>query len=458
MGLEEFGIEIKKEIPKEVKDEKLEIDLNSIKKDFLNIENEKFLPWFLKYQVKDFDDLVITSEIKKIIDFIENFKNQKNKKGLLLYGSAGSGKTTTITLLSKKYDYELFELNASDARNKKSIEGSIGEIIKQKSLFQKEKLILVDEADGASGTKDRGGLSEIIKIIKKSPFPICFTANDFESDKIKAIKKSCITIDFENHNSQILINIAKRIFKEEKIEFKENELKEFIEKRSSIDIRGFINDLQASIFDSKFEINTELEIRDYKKKIERLLNNIYFNKPIESLYSSFNTTIKIDDLFLYLEENTANIYLKAPLIKIFNEISKADVFRGRIRKWQYWRFLVYINFYLTFGVSNSISQNEKENKNNNKNSYKKNSRILKKWIYGNKVNPLRGRTKPEKKKNLPNRFIENLAKYYGRSVKKTRSEDLFFFIIKYKNNEKFKNWANSEFLIDEPTKKVLLEI
>jgi len=457
MDLSKFGVEVKVEEikkPLEIIDSNLEINIDEIKENFSSEEIERFLPWFLKYQVKTFDDLIVTSEIKKILKFIDEFKNQKTKKGLLLYGQAGSGKTTTINLLAKKYDFELYELNASDARNKKSIDQTIGDIIKLRSLFSKEKLILIDEVDGASGTKDRGGVSELIKFIKKSKYPLCFTANDKESDKIKALKKVCITIDFENHSKELLVGIGKRIFEEEKINFKEEDLISFIEERNIVDIRGFINDLQSSVFKSKFEINNNLEMRNYKKKIDNLLNNIYKLNPIESYKSSFNTDIKLDDLFLYLEENTPNIYSKAALINSFNEISKADIFRGRIMKWQYWRYLVYVNFYLTFAVSNSIKSKE----NLEEISAKRNSRILKKWIYGNKVNALRGRTKVEKKKDIPLRFIENLAKYYGRSVKKTRSEDLFYFIIKYKNDNKFMKWANEEFNLDLATKKALVEI
>src|SRR5690606_19537517 len=127
---------------------------------------------------------------------------------------------------------------------------------------------------------------------------------------------------------------------------------EFVEIRETSDIRGFINDLQANVLSKKFVLNDELELRDYKRKIEGLMDKIYFSYPEDSLKSTFNSDVNLDDLFLYLEENTPNVYAKEALILAFNEIAKADVFRGRIMKWQYWRFLVYVNFYLTFGVSN----------------------------------------------------------------------------------------------------------
>jgi len=157
-------------------------------------------------------------------------------------------------------------MNASDSRNKNAIAETVGIAIKQKSLFGKEKLILIDEVDGVAGREDRGGVSELIKLIKTSPYPMVFTANDGESEKIKALKKSCTFINFENHSKEVLKGIAKRIFKQENITHQENDLQEFIEQRNTTDIRGFINDLQASVFENTFTPNKDLELRDYKKK------------------------------------------------------------------------------------------------------------------------------------------------------------------------------------------------
>ncbi len=470
MDLSNFGVGIKKEKEEiksnsskandikdkldlkieEINDSRFDLDFNELKDDHRIKEVERFLPWFIKYQLNSFDDLIITPEIKKIVDFIEN---KPKGKGLLLIGRAGSGKTTTLNLIGKKYDLEIFEINASDSRNKKSIEETLGDVIKQKSIFKKDKLIIVDEVDGVSGTKDRGGIAQIIKYLKTSNKFIVFAANDGESDKIKSLKKVCITIDFENHSKDLLFEIGKRIFNNEKIKFNERELKDFIEERSTIDIRGFINDLQVSVIDNKFKPSSELELRDYKKKINFILEKIYYSYPEDSLKLIINSDINLDDLLLYLEENTPRVYLGRDLILAFNELSKADVFRGRIRKWQYWRFLVYINFYLTFGVSNSKNSNPKRIK-----DFKRNERILKKWIYSNKYNSIRSRTQVEKKNGLDLKFIEKLAKYYGTSAKRCRSNDLFYFIISYKNDLNFQKEMDDLLDIDESIKKVLLNI
>ncbi len=465
MDLSKFGVEVKKDIL-EVKDSKLDVDFDQIKEDFKKEDIDRYLPWFLKYSLDSLDDLIETKEIKKVRLFFDSFQKENGEyvkttqvaqkirsKGLLLVGMPGSGKTTTLNLFGEKYNYEIFELNASDARNKKSIEQSIGDVIKQKSLFGQEKLILIDEADGVSGTNDRGGLAEIVKYLKLTNYPIVFTANDKDSDKIKAIKKITTVVDFEAHSYELLNSIAKKILTLENIEFNQKDLDEFIGLRDTADIRGFINDLQASIFDDKFKLSQDLELRDYKKKIENILDKIFYSYPQDALKSTFNSDVNIDDLILYLEENIPIKYRGTALNLAFNEISKADVFRGRILKWQHWKYLVYVFFYSTFAISEA-----KGNQSLEKGKWEKNSRILKKWIYSNKVGSLQPRTKLQKQKEDPLKLIEKISNKYKCSVKKTRTQIIPYILINWKNDNHFKNNLIKEFEMNSAEIKCLDEL
>ena len=84
------------------------------------------------YRASDIHCALGISQLKKVKEFFEAWKKKDSEKdtkaaqkirskGLLLVGMPGSGKTTTLTLFGESYGYELFEMNASDARNKKSI-------------------------------------------------------------------------------------------------------------------------------------------------------------------------------------------------------------------------------------------------------------------------------------------------------------------------------------------------
>ena len=449
MDLTKFGVEKKEESPKSVDDTSLSIEIDAIKQDYKQEIQERFLPWFMKYQLSSFDDIIETKEIKKIREFFDTLPKDK---GLLLVGPPGSGKTTTLQLFGETYNYEIFEMNASDTRNKSSISDTLTKVLNQRSLFNQEKLLLIDEVDGVSGTKDRGGVAEIIKLMKKSPYPFVFTANEKEANSIKSLKKSCIVVDFESHSYELLDKLSKKILKQEEIEFDEKELQEFITIRNTSDIRGFINDLQASVIAGKFILDTQsLEIRDYKQKIDQVLQKVFYSYAEDALKSTRNSDVNLDDVMLYMEENIPQVYSKKAIYLAFNELSKADVFKGRIMRWQYWRFLVYINFYLTYGVSSVKSDVKKV-------TFKRNGRILKKWIYGNKVNALRSRTRVEKSKDAPLRFIEELARDLQTSAKRCRSRDMPYISLMFKNNSSFREELIKKYNLDSATIKAIDEM
>jgi replication factor C large subunit len=453
MDLSSFSKEIKGKPELSKENDNLTINFKNLSNEITNkndLNKNYFLPWFVKYNLNDFSDLTMSKEIKQIIDYIEK---KDYKKAVLLYGHPGSGKTSTLTLFAKKYDFELFELNASDTRNKKSIELELGNAINQKSLFSKTKMIVLDEIDGISGMYDRGGVSSIVNFIKKAKQPIFLTANEIDIDKLKPIKKVCHILNFENHLTQVLVDIGIKIFKGENIKYKEQDLENFIKKREVRDIRGFINDLQANCFNNKFVLDENYEIRDYKKILSRFLDSIFYNFPEDSLNNCYKENINLDDLMSMLEENLPEVYTQSKeLYKAFENLSKADLFKGRIHKRNHWRFLVYVNFYLTYGVSNSKIQPKKLIK-----EYKRNQRFLKIWIYTNSKTMLNPRSKIQKKNNEKIKFIEKLAKKYNLSAKRCRSQILPYFVLKYKNNINFQIEMDKELQICEKTKKQLLK-
>ena len=72
MDLTKFGAEDAKK-PKSVSDEKLSVDTKDISKEFSTKQEERFLPWFLKYKLDSFEKLILTPDIKKVVSYIENF-------------------------------------------------------------------------------------------------------------------------------------------------------------------------------------------------------------------------------------------------------------------------------------------------------------------------------------------------------------------------------------------------
>jgi replication factor C large subunit len=82
----------------------------------------------------------------------------------------------------------------------------------------------------------------------------------------------------------------------------------------------------------------------------------------------------------WVEYNTPKEYTKIKdLARAFDNISLADVYKGRIRRWQYWRFLVYIYQLLSVGIS--LSKNEKYSETPD---YKRSNKGLSIWMYNMK--------------------------------------------------------------------------
>jgi len=157
--------------------------------------------WTEKYFPKNFDEFIGNSEI---VDDVERWADnwQKHKKGeaLLLFGETGTGKTCLAHMIAKKHDWGLFELNASDLRNKEAIETVAGAAAYNASFSGKPRLVLLDEIDGLQRA-DRGGSGAIAKIIKQSKNPVILTANDiYANRKLIAIRHMCKTHQFKKIN------------------------------------------------------------------------------------------------------------------------------------------------------------------------------------------------------------------------------------------------------------------
>src|SRR5690606_18033292 len=126
-----------------------------------------------------------------------------------------------------------------------------------------------------------------------------------------------------------------------------------IARASGGDVRAAINDLQN--LGKNISLNDALNLsqRDTKKSIEEALRIIYKTKNSElALRALDDVDLDLDQLFLWIEENTPLEYLKVEdLDKALDSLAEADKFFGRIRKWQYYRFYVYCFNLLTAGIS-----------------------------------------------------------------------------------------------------------
>jgi replication factor C large subunit len=372
------------------------------------------MTWTEKYRPKNFLEVKGQDEtVRKIKNFVEGFNLGKltktAKKALILHGGPGTGKTTLVHVTALEFQAEIFELNASDLRNKNKLHEILKPAIEQRSLIKKRKIILVDEVDGISAV-DRGGLTELLSLIAISPYPIIITANDIWNKKLSPLRKKSELIKLNEINygtiKEVLINVLR---KENK--FLNNDILTEIAIKSKGDLRAAINDIQreSSVTSEKREFIDE---RNKEGDIFNALKEIFKKKPSKETLEIFNSVkMPIDEIILWMEKNIPVEYQGEELARAFDLLSKADIFKGRIYKQQYWRFLVYENIFLSYGISAS-----KKNEKIGFTSYQKPDRILKIWLNNRKT---------EKKKSIAKKY----ARYVHIGEKRAMREFPMFVSI-----------------------------
>jgi replication factor C large subunit len=335
-------------------------------------------PYTKKFEPEKISDVIgQDTAIKELKDFITNFKRNK-KNAVLVYGPAGTGKTSSIYSIANELNLEMLEVNASDFRNKEQINSRIGMAAGQRSLFFKEKLILVDEVDGLSGTKDRGGIQAMIKLIEKSTYPIILTAINPWGNKFSTLRRKTDMIEFHPLEANSIFLILKKICDDEKIKYEDDVLKG-LARRTRGDARAAVNDLQTLTIENNELTKNSLEELHERNKEDSIINALMkifkTTDPKVALSAFENVKEDLNEQTLWLEENLPKEYTKPEeLAEAFDKLSKADVFNRRIRRWQHWRFLVYINQLITAGIALS-----KEKKYSHYVQYKPTGKILKLW-------------------------------------------------------------------------------
>ncbi len=370
------------------------------------------IPLCEKYRATCFAD--VKGQDTAIASINAFFKNFPRKKAILLHGPAGTGKTSLAHALASELNYEIFELNASDLRNKEKLEEILKPATQQQSLFGKKgKIILVDEVDGLS--VDRGGLPELLVLIEKSAYPIIITANNIWQQKFSLLRKKTELVKIKELTYSSIINILKDISSKEKKQVTENILKT-IAAKSRGDVRAALNDLQTAL-DAELKVE-DIHEREKEEDIFHVLRKVFKNQSDPKIINVYdNIDMPIDDIFLWIEENIPYEYEGEALARAYDALSKADVFRGRIYRQQHWRFLVYENFLLSAGISLASNKSQPIS---GFTMYQRPKRILKIWLQNQKY---------AKKKSIAGKFAK--AVHIGRK----RAMKEFFLLPLILNKE-----------------------
>lgn len=182
-----------------------------------NYKDNLNLAWVDKYKPITFKQIIgqqgHSSNLAKLVNWLDMwYVNEKNKKkvklnpwakindgssfkAVLLSGPPGVGKTTSAHLACKELKHDVVEFNASDIRSKKLLQNQVSILLSNKSLVNyansesQKRVLIMDEVDGMAGNEDRGGIAELIQLIKATHIPIICICNDRNHPKIRYLNK-----------------------------------------------------------------------------------------------------------------------------------------------------------------------------------------------------------------------------------------------------------------------------
>jgi len=278
-----------------------------------------------------------------------------NGKALLFYGPPGIGKTALVEAWSAEKKIDIIQLNASDYRSAEDIKNSLGQSAQQQSLFKRGKIFLIDEIDGLAGQEDRGGVGEIIEVIKTSAHPIILTANDPWNPKLRAVRSYCSMIEFKKLSPWDIVKKLSMIADKEKIEI-DRETLQALASRAEGDMRAALNDFEV-LANGKRKISIKdfesLGFREREENIFEVLKMIFKTQTALAAKLAINQADKDpEEIFWWIENNITNEFEEPEEIAAaFDALSKADLFRQQVHLRQHWTMKSYMIDMMTAGVS-----------------------------------------------------------------------------------------------------------
>jgi replication factor C large subunit len=360
--------------------------------------------WTEKYRPKYFLDVKNQElAVQTVKRFLMGFSmGEKGKRSVILHGPPGTGKTSLAHVAAAETSSEIFELNASDLRNKGKLIEVLRPATKQKSLIKKGKIILIDEVDGVAGNADRGGVLELLRIVETSNYPIIITANDIWDKKFSPLRRKSEIVQLKEIDYQTTKNILIDILRKEN-KFIPMDVLTNISIKAKGDLRAAINDLQTA---SQLENPADVVFDERNKEVDifSAMRMIFKGSPSRNMLRIFDSVnMSMDEIILWMEENIPAEYQGEELAEAYERLSRVDIFKRRIYKQQYWRFLVYENALLSYGIS-SAKKSEKTGFTN----YKKPTRILKIWLNNRRI---------EKKKSIAKKYAAHVHVGEKRALK-----------------------------------------
>jgi len=258
------------------------------------------LPLIEKYRPSKLSDIKNQDDIK---DIFINMVQNRNVPHMILYGGAGTGKTSTAIAMCKelykdKYSDNVLELNASDERGIRVVREKI-KTFSQKSADSDFKVIILDEADAMTSDSQFALRRIVEKFSSNTRFIlICNYINKI----IPPLLSRCAVFRFKTMTNLNIEDILFTIMKKENIII-DNSIKSKIVKD---DLRKSINNLQKLIFlNRNNKENDKTIIKYFDDDMTLDLKEIIYNDKLNTIeYTTelINEGYSFEEIYLVLKK------------------------------------------------------------------------------------------------------------------------------------------------------------
>ena len=217
----------------------------------MGILNEELRP-------RTFDQVFLIKEDRtKIQAWADSWDSGKpEKRGLILAGPPGLGKTSIAYALSNSKGWDIIEINGSEGRTEDFIKRTIGMFSLYKDLTwdeegSRKKAGLIDEADNIyerstkGGTGESGGYRAIVDILKNTSIPIIITMNDFANFRYR-----------KGSNAATIINLCEVV-----------EIKKIFSRKGGTEYRNIVTTLTTKIV----EVSSRLGLKPQRVTLEKII-------------------------------------------------------------------------------------------------------------------------------------------------------------------------------------------
>ncbi|MFP4631912.1 MAG: replication factor C large subunit [Halobacteriales archaeon] len=268
---------------------------------------------------------------------------EEHREAALVVGEPGVGKTSAVHALASDMGWSVVEQNASDSRTKDAIMEVAGEAARSQSLGGRRTLVVLDEADNLHGNADRGGSKALSEVLREAVQPVVLIGNE-EREISGSLKRQTRKIEFGNVGKRSIVPVLRDVLESEGVSYDTGAL-DVIAEENSGDLRGALNDLQASA-EGRSHLGVDdvdaTGSRDRSEEIWGFLDVVFKQDDVgHALRMARDLDESPEDLVHWIDEGMPKVYGDEELVEGYRWLSRADVYLGRTRKTQnysLWRY------------------------------------------------------------------------------------------------------------------------